>query len=217
MTDNNRFTNGTAEFEDYRKTLLQKYHSEILTHAGYILALIIGALTLVSRFDIFFDKGPPFNAIFLIIVSTMFGLGFYFTCRLCYWVTLESNTLSVREQDFASKFATCKSSCISFLQKYVIDNIEIIIEKNIEKSSEKPSIWQVKLWNLGKKPYLIIRCSLLLITSIYIIFSSLFLFSQFWIIENSNLIINFLLVALLLAIALEPWKFLRQKTANTKS
>ena len=33
---------GDRAFEDLRKTLLDQYHLQTMTHAGYILALIIG-------------------------------------------------------------------------------------------------------------------------------------------------------------------------------
>lgn len=45
------------EFDETRRCLVNSYHSYAETHADYMIAIIIGFLTLVSSFRSFFDSG----------------------------------------------------------------------------------------------------------------------------------------------------------------
>jgi hypothetical protein len=62
-------------FEDTRRCLLTIYRSNIQTHAGYLIAIIVGSLAFVSRFDIFFSiSQEPYSSLarlgyYIIIVS----------------------------------------------------------------------------------------------------------------------------------------------------
>ena len=73
-----------------RKELMGIYSSQTITHVGYVLALIIGLLTFLSRWDTirdFFSKRGLKN-LDLIIVYLVFVLTLFFLARIIYWSTL---------------------------------------------------------------------------------------------------------------------------------
>lgn len=113
-------------FDSIRKTLLDQYHSGILTHAGYIIALIVGALTLISKWDIFFSNGVWVQYAFFLIISFIVSAGFFFTSRLFYWSYLNSGVLSLTQSDFEKydeQHSTDGRSCLCHLQDCIIANL----------------------------------------------------------------------------------------------
>ena len=90
-----------AEFEDMRKELMGIYSSQTITHVGYVLALIIGLLTFLSRWDTirdFFSKRGLKN-LDLIIVYLVFVLTLFFLARIIYWSTLTDRATIVVPSD----------------------------------------------------------------------------------------------------------------------
>jgi hypothetical protein len=78
--------------EASRRALLQYYSSQTMTHGGYIIALVIGALTLISKWDVFFrDATMPF--VFFFILSGITGIGFNVVGRTLYWSCLSITIL----------------------------------------------------------------------------------------------------------------------------
>lgn len=80
------------EFEEARRCLLNLYHSNIQNHAGYLIAIIIGSLTLISQWDSFFSSPqkpvPPITGnIFVGMIITIFIVSAYFIIRLKYWTS----------------------------------------------------------------------------------------------------------------------------------
>lgn len=110
---------GTPELEDIRKTLLNQYHSYSTSHTGLIIAVIIGSLTLLSRWDIFFKSGFTI-IIFYIMLSFIVGLSFYILGRLSYWTSLSNMTLVLTEQEFSEYHrAQSEKPCICSMQMKV--------------------------------------------------------------------------------------------------
>ena len=125
-----------ARFDALKKTLIDQYHSQLMAHAGYIIALIIGSLTIISRADIFFNFVAFGILSMFALVSFIGGLIFYFTSRLFYWSCLENLTFSVTEKDF-SKFHKAnieKGACLANLQLFIADDILKRIKKDPKKS-----------------------------------------------------------------------------------
>jgi hypothetical protein len=80
------------EDEKHRRTLLEYYNSEAMTHGGYIIALTVGLFTLISRWDVF--RGDILlKATFYIIVS----FGVYLIGKLVYWSIMSHTLLHIRE------------------------------------------------------------------------------------------------------------------------
>jgi hypothetical protein len=81
---------GTADIEDTRISLLKNYHSNIQTHAGYMIALIVGGLTIFSRLDIFFGKQlfvPHAGWIFIFLIGILITSGIWIVLRIIYWTS----------------------------------------------------------------------------------------------------------------------------------
>ena len=83
-----------------RKTLLNHYHSETLTHSGFIIAIIIGILGLIANWVIFFDRGTIPILIFYATFSIVTGLACYAGGRIYYWTALSNHTLMLTEDQF---------------------------------------------------------------------------------------------------------------------
>ena len=100
---NINFDDKAQDFENFRKLILDQFHSQVLTHAGYILALTVGALTIISQYYSFFSNGSAATIfIFFLIMSLITGYGFYLICRLFYWNCLVQITLTVTQKEFAN-------------------------------------------------------------------------------------------------------------------
>lgn len=81
------------DFEENVRFLGHLYHSYVQTHAGYLIGIIIGSLTLISRWDIFF--GNIWSIIIFILL--MGGIAFAFvwaSLRATYWAWLASQTIA---------------------------------------------------------------------------------------------------------------------------
>jgi hypothetical protein len=83
------------EIEDSRRSLLQYYNSQTMTHIGYLIALIIGSLTLISRWDSF-SKGFPIWDIFLLMLSIIVGLLVQITGRTLFYGNLAYEIMRAR-------------------------------------------------------------------------------------------------------------------------
>jgi hypothetical protein len=116
----------SSGFDSLRKTLIDQYHSQILTHVGYVLALLVGTLTIISRWDSFFGKGSILENIFFLIISCMAGLGLFFIGRLWYWSYLSSGVLSITESKFEeyNELDNQNHSCLFNLQKCIISDLK---------------------------------------------------------------------------------------------
>lgn len=79
------------ELEETRRCLLKMYHSDIQTHAGYLIGIIIGSLTVFSRLDAFFGSSAVFphsSWVFLVLFGLIALAGFWTILRIYYWTIL---------------------------------------------------------------------------------------------------------------------------------
>jgi hypothetical protein len=120
------------KFERLRAILIDQYHSQIMAHAGYILALIIGSLTLISRFDIFIDRGLIGVLTLLLMLSAVVGLGVYFSGRLFYWNCLTCLSLSITENEFKEyhNIHLDRGACLGNLQLLIAKEKTDLTRKN---------------------------------------------------------------------------------------
>lgn len=72
------------ELEDARKFLLKSYHSYVQTHAGYIIAIMLGFFALISGFDTF-SKIYGGTIFFIILMIALVKLGAFMILRITYW------------------------------------------------------------------------------------------------------------------------------------
>jgi len=82
-------------FERSRATLLQTYSHQTITHGGYVIALIIGALTMISRWNDFSSNPLPF----FIVLALVLGFGIYASSRAVFWAYLTGETSVVKISD----------------------------------------------------------------------------------------------------------------------
>lgn len=124
---NSTINYGNQNFENLRKTLLDQYHSQTIMHAGYILALTVGMLTIISNFNAFFERGLLTIIIFFIIFGFVVGVGFFFSCRLFYWTYLANGILGLTEEGFKEvcKEKKMEGSCVLKMQNFIIDDLKL--------------------------------------------------------------------------------------------
>lgn len=87
--------------EESRRALLSYYNSQTMTHGGYMIALTLGFLTLISRWKNFVGRGKKWWKIaiscrwmiFILIISLVLASGVYLALRLFHWGYLASNVL----------------------------------------------------------------------------------------------------------------------------
>jgi hypothetical protein len=91
-----------SDFEKSRRTLLNLYHSYNQTHAGYMIALIIGSLTLASRLDAFLQ-----DTLWIVFLVLMIGVAFGFLfviLRLQFWAMMAAFTTGITRTETISLF-----------------------------------------------------------------------------------------------------------------
>jgi hypothetical protein len=92
--------------EESRRALIEYYSSQTTAHVGYIVAIVIGGLTLVSRWDVFFPTDPAranlvISASFFAILSILFGFGVNIIGRTLYWSALTHSIINKVSCDLA--------------------------------------------------------------------------------------------------------------------
>lgn len=162
-----------AEFEKIRRTLLSDFRSQTLAHSGLIIAIIVGTLTLVSRWVDFFNGGAIPTLVFLFIISVMLGLTFFAVVRFFYYGLLTNEALIMTREQYDERklwfVAGTKKEDIVFpdialMQKFVCDSAKETRQTTDSRSTIK---WMVR--NL-------LGLSLLVIVSAYALLSSLTIF-----------------------------------------
>ena len=94
------------DFEKLRIALMENYNSQTLTHAGYIIALTVGFLSIISRWTDLWLIGNLasvilWRIILLFIISTIVLLICYLSLRIVYWATMSDQVRVVTENDAA--------------------------------------------------------------------------------------------------------------------
>ena len=100
-------------FEETRRCLLRMYHSNIQTHAGYLLAIIVASVTLIVNWENFFpsiEKTLLFwtQFVFYGLVISIIGFTFYVLQRMLYWNAFNNVVLTLTIPE-----------TINYLEKYI--------------------------------------------------------------------------------------------------
>jgi hypothetical protein len=94
-------TEQEAEFEETRRCLFNSYHTYIQTHAGYLIAIVIGGITLVVSWKDFIVSGYWhwwLIGIFVLLVI-LAGLGFLLMIIRTYYWTKYANLAMIMDKD----------------------------------------------------------------------------------------------------------------------
>jgi hypothetical protein len=83
-------------FEESRRCLLTVYHSYIQNHAGYLIALIIGLIALLSTSESFFRTLGSLG--FWVSFGVVLALIFYDLLRMIYWNHCVSQAIGLSEE-----------------------------------------------------------------------------------------------------------------------
>jgi hypothetical protein len=105
-----------SEFDETRRCLLNSYNSYIQTHAGYMIALIIGLLTLISAFGAFF-KSLELTTVFILLIIAILLVSFYVVVRIYYWTYFANTAISVTIDDVILLFNKNNTEFKSFTKK----------------------------------------------------------------------------------------------------
>jgi len=90
--------NKSQKYEPYehaRAALLRYYNSQCMTHGGYLIALVIGLLTIISNWTNFKDVIP----LFYITVFFLITLCGYIIYRIFWWGYFASTILHVGKKE----------------------------------------------------------------------------------------------------------------------
>lgn len=103
---------------------MNSYNSQALTHAGFILALIIGLFTLVSSQTIwdFYRSGQFGKFVTFSIIGSDLGLCVYFFFKILYWYFLSNAVLSVT---MANATSTNSTTLIYGMQIYATQGFRL--------------------------------------------------------------------------------------------
>jgi hypothetical protein len=97
-----------SEFDEARRCLLNAYNSYIQTHAGYIIALLIGLAALVSAFASFLKNTVP-TVVFIFLIFGILILSFYTFLRITYWNRFADLAMHLSLDEVIASFNKCSS------------------------------------------------------------------------------------------------------------
>jgi hypothetical protein len=106
----------TKEIEDSRRSLLQYYNSQTMTHIGYLVVLIIGSLTLISRWDSF-SNGFPIWDLFLLILSIIAGLTVQITGRTLFYGNLAYEIMNAPLRGEGTPMRRLQTGCLGAMSE----------------------------------------------------------------------------------------------------
>lgn len=145
--------------------LIETYRSESQTHSYYIIALMIGCLTLISRFDSFLTNDASSSLstklVFYFFLSAISGLTVYFIGRLSYWSALSELTKRLTDEQYKTYASN------DYDQMHTICILEDCIQSKLEEHFKFRGIFR-------EYNYL----NLSLFVSLFYLFSVLLLFSD---------------------------------------
>ena len=141
------------EFEETRRLLLKLYHSNIQTHAGYIIALIIGLFTVVSAFKTFFDFHQwGIGVLGFIIVLIILSIGFM-GLRIIYWTIWTNVAITVPFVSSLKYFNNVNEAYFSEAPNAEILTQAIRIHIQIEKGKNDFNWYQKIAFRLAGKSF----------------------------------------------------------------
>jgi hypothetical protein len=99
-------TEQEKEFEETRRCLFNSYHTYVQTHAGYLIAIVIGGITLVVSWKDFIVSGFwhwwLIGIYVALIILIVLGLG-YMIMRTNYW-TVHANIATNPSLDYVVSY-----------------------------------------------------------------------------------------------------------------
>jgi hypothetical protein len=108
------------DFEETRRCMLKVYSSHIQTHTGLLIAIIIGAFTLISRFgDFYLVKNNIIT--FGLLLSIIVGASTYLLCRIFYWSFCDTAAVMVH-------YSIIKKICEANLKEIKVEKGENVKE-----------------------------------------------------------------------------------------
>jgi hypothetical protein len=119
-------------FENLRTALMNSYNSQIIAHAGYIIALTVGLLSIISRWDElwgYFRERKIKKWLFAVFLSAIIGFIWYFFLRVVYWATLSDQVMLVSFSDL--HISEQSPTYIAALQNAAVDNLKDAGTRNI--------------------------------------------------------------------------------------
>jgi hypothetical protein len=166
----------SEDFEKARYSLMESYNSKILSHVGYLVAIIIGSLTLISRWDAFFFNNPLnpsviFSRLFFdIVLIGIFSVTTYIVIRTFFWTSFTHYVLGAQEtsvNDHFEKWLETKEETkkVYFRENPYTWKIQVGAEQYLINKA-----WYVKRENV--KILVIISSSFLGVLLIYLTFFS---------------------------------------------
>jgi hypothetical protein len=116
-----------------RRTLLKLYHSNTQTHAGYLIAIIIGFLTLISKWKDFVKTDftsiqfALTTIIFYGFVGLLLGLGVFTVSRIYYWTSFANTAYYVTAENIEDYNSRHQENhiftCIAGFNGYIYENL----------------------------------------------------------------------------------------------
>ena len=135
---------GEDGLEETRRCLLNMYHSNIQTHAGYLIGIIIGSLALFSRMDTFFGTLAVFvysDWFFLFLLWLIIIAFIWNVLRIVYWTSYVNNAITLSAKEAAEKFnrhnVKRKEKGESYYVKTNKPPLTIMFQRGIEKWHEE--------------------------------------------------------------------------------
>jgi len=123
------------DFEDSRRCLLNSYHSYVQTHAGYIIALIIGFIAIVVTFESFIKSSGTIA--FVLLIIAIVGTSAFFALRIFYWTLLANVAIRIpidvalgyfNDYNAEKKRYSCKAPNTAIIQIAIDKQIKYEIE-----------------------------------------------------------------------------------------
>jgi hypothetical protein len=139
---------------------MNNYNSHATTHAGYIIALIVGALSIIARWKDLWVIG---NTVFLVstrvflvfIVLGIFSIIIFFSSRVVFWATLSDQVLIVTEEEISP-------------ERTIIISIEYAAVRRFKSCSIFPNLkWFANLSYANRKWFLALLISSSLVLAIH--------------------------------------------------
>lgn len=128
------------DFEETRRCMLTSHHSYVQTHAGYIIALIIGFSAIVSTFESFI-KSTGGTIVFIILILSIIGASAFMTLRIFYWTIYANLTMAI-PIDMAFEFFNNNNKTVYKAPNTVI--IQTAVDKYIDNSRKDYFLWHSK-------------------------------------------------------------------------
>ncbi|MGA2768373.1 MAG: hypothetical protein ABSF24_08685 [Candidatus Bathyarchaeia archaeon] len=125
------------EFEETRRCLLISYHSYVQNHAGYLIAIMIGSVVLISSWNNFFMNISS-EVIFSLLLIVPIGCVFvYMVWRTFYWTSYATGAIHMSLEDAIPLFNEANSkSKVPYLE---------------EDPAPYTAILQMAIWQRRKK------------------------------------------------------------------